>query len=656
MAHITALPEKTRIEEYEIRQVLGQGGFGITYLAEDIHLGKRVAVKEYLPRDFATRGVGSTVTPISSAEAADYRWGLDRFLDEGRALARFEHPHLNKVHRFFKANETAYLVLEYIEGETLSAVLQREGRLSQAQVKRLLGEVLSGLEEVHGAGYVHRDLTPSNLMLRREDGSVVVLDFGTARQVVGQRSKSLTSILTAGYAPIEQYAAKAGKVGPWSDLYALGMVAYRCVSGLGDGELPDAVTRSRAARRGSGELEPAASIGQGRYDGRLLRAIDWAIQVEEEDRPQSIGEWRRALPPLDAQEQPAPARSSPPSVPAPERSIADAERPAPSLLRWAATAAGAALVVTLVGGAYWLGQQTSQPSSGSAEGVTSTSTVEPQPGEVFHDCPTCPELVVVPAGSYQMGSPAHEVARHDDEGPVHRVRIANPFAVGVYEVTVGEYGRFVETTSYEGEEECYMYTGVNFEKVSWRDPGFRQTERDPVVCVSWEDAQAYAAWLSEETGQGYRLLSEAEWEYVARAGTTTPFHFGETISPSQANYDGGYYDESDDDYYYGGGYRSGYGPGQHGEQTMPVGSFEANAFGLYDVHGNVWEWVQDCWHENYNGAPSDGRAWETGDCRRRVWRGGSWEDGPWMLRSAKRFSSRVKLRDFIGFRIARSLP
>ena len=289
MEHVNALPAGTRLAEYEVVEVLGAGGFGITYRAWDTTLEKYVAIKEYLPRDFATRTNTRTVVPTSPADRADYAWGLTRFLDEARTLARFDHPHVNTVHRHFEAHGTAYLVLEYVEGETLSAVLGRQRRLNAAQIAGLLTDVLSGLEAVHAAGFVHRDLKPGNLMVR-PDGNVVVLDFGAARQAVGQRSKSITSILTPGYAPIEQYDTKAEDVGPWSDIYALGMVAYRCISGLKDGDLPDAVTRSRAARKGSGDVEPAVRIGQGRYDARLLRAIDWAMTLEEDARPQSIGE------------------------------------------------------------------------------------------------------------------------------------------------------------------------------------------------------------------------------------------------------------------------------------------------------------------------------------------------------------------------------
>lgn len=294
MEYINALRTGTQLQEYEIHAVLGQGGFGITYLAEDTNLGKRMALKEYLPRDFAARTASSTVVPNSSADEPDYRWGLARFLDEARTLARFDHSHLNKVHRFFEANGTAYLVLEYIDGQTLSTLLGKYPTVPDAHLRRIVGEVLSGLEEVHAAGYVHRDIKPSNIMLRG-DGSAVLLDFGAARQAVGQRSKSVTSILTPGYAPIEQYDTKAADVGPWSDLYALGMVAYRCISGGSDADLPDAVTRARTQRKGGVDLTPAAEVGKGVYDAQFLKAIDWATQVNEEERPQSIAAWREAF-------------------------------------------------------------------------------------------------------------------------------------------------------------------------------------------------------------------------------------------------------------------------------------------------------------------------------------------------------------------------
>ena len=276
---------------------------------------------------------------------------------------------------------------------------------------------------------------------------------------------------------------------------------------------------------------------------------------------------------------------------------------------------------------------------------------QPQPGETFRDCPTCPELVVVPAGTFLMGSPSYEAGRDENEGPVHQVTIGNPFAVGKYEVTVGEYGRFVSTTGYEGESGCRMWTGKKWEEEkgrTWRDPGFRQTKREPVVCVSWKDAHAYTEWLSREIRKEYRLLSEAEWEYVARAGTTTARYWGEREG-EQCRYANGADSRTN--------FKERIGCDDGYARTAPVGSYEANGFGLYDVLGNVWEWGQDCWHGSYAGAPTDGRTWEGGDCGHRVLRGGSWSDKPGLLRSADRLGRTIENRDSdYGFRIARSLP
>ena len=345
--HVNALPSGTRFEEYRLDAVLGAGGFGITYRAYDAHLDKFVAIKEYLPVEFATRTEASTVVPHSNADAQDYHWGLTRFLDEARTLARFDHPHLNRVHRFFESNGTAYMVLEYIRGETLADKLTRERQLPEESLQRLLEEILSGLEVMHEAGYVHRDIKPGNLMLREEDGSAVVLDFGAARQAVGQRSKAITSILTPGYAPIEQYDSKADDVGPWSDIYALGMVAYRCISGISDGELPDAVTRGRTQRKGQVDLLPAVEAGKGRYSSKLLEAIDWAMEVDEGDRPQSVEAWRQAL--TGGSRRKSPPKSVRKPATRPTRGTTT-ERTG---MRWSSVALTVVIVALLGVGAWW---------------------------------------------------------------------------------------------------------------------------------------------------------------------------------------------------------------------------------------------------------------------------------------------------------------
>ena len=243
-------------------------------------------------------------------------------------------------------------------------------------------------------------------------------------------------------------------------------------------------------------------------------------------------------------------------------------------------------------------------------------------GEVFRDCDECPQMVVVPAGSFMMGSPESEEGRDDDEGPEHRVEIGEAFAVGAYEVTFEEWDACVAAGG------CGRYRP---DDKDWGRGG------RPVINVSWEDAQAYVEWLSRKTGKQYRLLSEAEWEYAARGGSGTRYWWGDEIGSGRANCDG-------------------CGSRWDDEQTAPVRSFRGNGYGLYDMHGNVWEWVQDCWNDNYRGAPTDGKVWKSGDCSRRVLRGGSWNFIPRLLRAASRL--RIDTGDrgnYFGFRLARTL-
>ena len=237
------------------------------------------------------------------------------------------------------------------------------------------------------------------------------------------------------------------------------------------------------------------------------------------------------------------------------------------------------------------------------------------PGDTFRDCNGCPLMVVVPQGSYMMGS-----TEDYSEGPVHRVTIGKPFAVGVYEATWGEWDMCV------AQGGCQGYVPDDY--------GLGRRANQPVINVSWEDATAYVEWLSSKTGERYRLLSEAEWEYSARAGTMTRYHWGNRVSPTRAHY---------------------LSAGSCCK-TMPVGSYPPNDFGLYDMHGNVNEWVADCWNWNYEGAPTDGSVWEEGNCNRSVRRGGAWSAGAGELRSAFRFGNPISLRhDCCGFRVAKTL-
>ena len=287
-----------------------------------------------------------------------------------------------------------------------------------------------------------------------------------------------------------------------------------------------------------------------------------------------------------------------------------------------------------------------------------------QAGQTFRDCPDCPEMVAIPAGTFAMGSSAADTERDIEaatedkptfvkfytewEHPQHSVTISQSFGLGKYHVTRSEFAIFVRETGYSIAGDCAVWANHKFDYstgAGWQSPGFKQTDLDPVVCVSWQDAQAYIDWLNRKlrsrestTVDGpYRLPSEAEWEYAARAGTLTARWWGNSKSSGNANCDG-------------------CGSRWDKRQTAPVGSFGPNPFGLYDMLGNAWEWTEDCWNENYTGAPAHGGAWITGKCESRVMRGGGWTNHPWVLRSADRSNSKFNERkNYIGLRVARSL-
>lgn len=283
-----ALPAGTTLQEYRIVQTLGVGGFGVTYLAVDTNLNLNVAIKEYLPGDLAVRGEDKALHLRSEDSRKTFDWGLRRFLDESRTLASFRHPSIVRVMRFFEAHGTAYMVMEFVEGKTLQDWVKRRRPLPEPTVLAILGPLLDGLEVIHAAGYLHRDIKPNNIFIR-EDGSPVLLDFGSAR-VAGAESE-LTVIVSPGYAPLEQYHAH-GNQGPWSDLYALGGVLYWMVTGSHPLEAP--------ARARRDALPSALSLGERTlYRAGLLRAIDWALAPAEEERPQSVAALREALLAID---------------------------------------------------------------------------------------------------------------------------------------------------------------------------------------------------------------------------------------------------------------------------------------------------------------------------------------------------------------------
>lgn len=280
----------------------------------------------------------------------------------------------------------------------------------------------------------------------------------------------------------------------------------------------------------------------------------------------------------------------------------------------------------------------------------------PTAGSQIRDCQYCPELVVVPGGEYVMGSGKEEKFREPDEEPAHRVRVTGPIAVGKFEVTRGQYAVFAKETAREHKGGCHSTRGGRFQKnpkAHWQNPGYEQKDDEPVVCVSWDDAQAYVAWLSKKTAKAYRLLNESEWEYVARAGTTGRHHWTGADEASVCRY-ASVADST----------HKGISPGMPTfpcsdgfAYTAPVGKFPANSFGVHDMLGNAWEWVEDCWNEGYAGAPDFSQPRLSGACTERVFRGGAWNSKPVTLRNAYRDrESKEDRHDNLGFRVARSLP
>lgn len=290
-----ALPTGYNLHRYQIRGVLGAGGFGITYRALHEALENEVAIKEYFPAEWAYRDHNGTAVranaqgqvPARAGEPPCYEWGLQRFLDEAKILVQINHPGVVRVRDYFAANGSAYIVMEYEEGMSLSAALQQGGILPEQELYRLLNDVLPALETVHSQGYLHRDIKPSNLYLRSRDGHAMLIDFGAARQALGRRTRSVTSVVTPGYSPIEQYVTVGEDYGPWTDIYALGAVLYRCITGAPPVEAPGRVLKD--------PVQPAVEAGAGLYSRGLLEVVDQALAVRPEERYKTIAAMREAL-------------------------------------------------------------------------------------------------------------------------------------------------------------------------------------------------------------------------------------------------------------------------------------------------------------------------------------------------------------------------
>ena len=640
---------------YRVGRVLGHGGFGITYLAWDENLELRLAIKEYLPLYLATRTGDRATVSVRPGEAREqFDHGLAGFLDEARALARFDqHPGIVGVKGFFRANGTGYMVMEYVDGITLKTYLERHGgRIPFQTALALLMPVMDALRAVHKVDLLHRDIAPDNIYIAT-GGQVKLLDFGAARAAVRDQSQSLSMIFKPGYAPWEQ-CHKGGRQGPWTDVYALAATLYRAITGSPPPESPDRMEQD--------EFKAPSVLGIA-LTAAVERALVAALAVKARDRTQDIQTLQQGL--QGAGVPPLPPDPAPDPIAKPEAQTAPGPTGMPPAAKGALALMALLILINLL---FWISNESARMEAlettaeaqrrAAAEQVATelqareaaqlkaqqeqserqaqdARAAEAARGEAAAKAqqararqPFEPEMVTIEAGSFLMGSPAKEPERTDVEGPQHRVQVP-AFELGKTEVTFTQW------------DACVADGGCTHKP---EDQGWGRGQH-PVINVSWDDAQGYVKWLTRKTGKGYRLPSEAEWEYAARAGTTSLFSTGNCIKTTQANYSG--------IYEYNGCRAK---TGKDLNKTQAVGSYPANPWGLSDMHGNVYEWVQDCWHADYTGAPKDGSAWLDSCANQgRVIRGGSWSFPPGGLRSAYRLWLDSGYRAYLGFRVAGTL-
>lgn len=620
------LPEGYALNWYRIKAVLGQGGFGVTYLAEDTNLARDVAIKEYLPIELAVREGDDSVHPLSQDSDEKFAWGRRRFADEARMLAQFKHPNIVRVIAVFQANNTAYMVMRYEHGIILDEILSKRRTLPERLLKHTVLHLLNGLESIHDRGFIHRDIKPGNIFIR-QDGSPLLIDFGAARVAVGTETRTLTTMVSAGYAPFEQYVSKSDKQGPWSDMYGLAATLYRAIAGRSP---IDAVDRSHAIlQTGKDGMIPVTQVGAGRYSAEFLAAVNWALQFHPQDRPQSIDEWRQAFEgkiaapvemvvskPVSSEEQATAedmtktfARMSERSATAREVSVSERieESPKPISASRVPVFVGAAVVAVagIVGGLILSGDDTPEPplpvaateaSGGSvadAQSILDAARASALGGtdvsNAARECsvdlagstnPYCrgdgeymPLLVVLAGGEVEIGP----------DGDMLAASVA-PFALAVNEVTVAEYQAFCNATD-------NML------------PAQPESNPDlPVVNVSWADAAAYSQWLADNTGDAYRLPTEVEWEYAARAGDAGARPYANDPVASRRFLVAG---------------KGRVGPVPITDSTIPH-----NEFRLHHMLGNVAEWVDDAWAERIRPAAVPGVS--TDPALDRVVRGGSY--------------------------------
>jgi formylglycine-generating enzyme required for sulfatase activity len=614
-----ALPVGYRINEFEIQGVLGSGSFAIVYRAHDHSLNQTRAIKEFLPRGLAARFDNNAITILSKKDEAAYSTGLAGFIEEARLLAGINHPSVVRVYRCIEANRTAYMVMDLCQGETLEQRIERQPEFDEQWIRDFLCSLLGGVEALHAARILHRDIKPSNIFLA--DGSrPILIDFGSARQLTNDEvQKPMTAMVTYNYSAPEQWDSTGQfPQGPYSDIYSIGATCYEMVV-----RRKPSASNTRLLRD---LLVPASELGKKTYTPRLLATIDKALNIAVKDRYQNARQWLDDLGSSSGRAGATGGRKS-----------------------WTTLIFSLGVVGAVAAAAYVFLHRSTAPSADVT--TTATKTEGSSPGGLIRDCPSCPEMVVVDKGGFQQG--ANGNAASPDELPRHAVKIAYALAVSRFEITRSQFSEFVNASGYNfgGSPSCDKKLPDGNER-SWKMPGFAQRDDEPVVCVSWFDANAYAQWMSQVTGKSYRLLSESEWEYMARAGSdvAVPWGADESKSCEHANL-------ADESFAQRTGAKAAFKCNDQNPYTAPGStSLRQNRFGVHDTLGNVAEWVADCKTEDYTGAPVDGSAVNSATCQGRVYRGGAFNYAVADVRSSMRESIPPgQRRPFIGLRLAREL-
>lgn len=562
---------------YKILKPLGQGGFGKTYLAEDIDNFNELCVVKQL---------------ICPTQDQYIEKKLQLFLREARQLQKLkQNPQVPSLLAYFEDHQHPYLVQEFVDGQNLQEELDQDGIFNENKIRRLLLDLLPILQDIHKQNIIHRDLKPVNIMRRYADQHLVLIDFGIAKQdSFSKLMQSGTILGTEGFAPLEQFID--GKVCPASDLFSLGVCCFNLLTGIYPNHLKH-LQGYAWVNEWQSHLPQPVSQDLAAIIGKLLR-------IKICDRFVSADEVLAALAPAQGSNDSLTSVSTswPTAISntiSPRHGQSQLSLPYSTLEPFSFEGLEVDTQGQIINRSHYLGQR----------------FLEDLGNDTL-------EMVAIPEGQFWMGSADHDPQRFGDEGPQNVVSIA-PFYLGRVLITQSQW-----------------------QQIMGNNPSSFKGAKRPVEQVSWIDVMEFCQRLSDRTQRPYRLPSEAEWEYACRAGTTTPFHFGASITSDLANYDRNQAHDS--------------GPqGQYRKQTTEVGSFPANAFGLYDMAGNLWEWCQDTWHSSYHNAPKNGSAWEEEDSSYRILRGGAWIYSPRYCRSAARYYVSQDCSNFyIGFRVALS--